>query len=669
MGQIIGTNAKVKRCNLNAIQAGGSQYNTILADGEYMLVSSDNSMTTTGNGNFDSYILGDGTTPCGSLTIMSIVATDEAPTEGSTNAVQSGIMYNILNIKALDSTNTNWINGFYIGTSHIIASANTMSMCHIINNGYTKINAHVRNTATTSYAVAMFSSPDLGTNNFVTGQKFGGSNWDTISLDIPSNVTDIYIGTRNEYLEDSSFSLYIYNTEIVDDIYIKTINNTKIISDDITSTSISITTDNSNATSDNYTDYIRNGQHRGIYLIDALTYKDYTITIDPSGSALKAAIQLRLDTSWSTNIYDSGWKTASFSITKETASEARYIAIVCANASNTEVSYNDFISAVTFSVTGYESKAGLLERMNSAENAIGNLSVPESDKIRSISTYFSLSRSDLNTNTYYGEKIAPTYKYYTYSSEVIGNLTMTTNLQGAAIWNNYLFQFDTNLNHCEVYDLETKQSIQLITLTPITNFHAGSGGFSSIFYDSNDPFPLLYISSMSAAKTIGVFRITGSIGNLTITRIQTITLSVDFYLPNITIDRYTNQVIVFGYLQNSYSVSTNNASVFCCFEIPDASISAVTITDVKYKTYAPFIYAQQGAYAEMGRLYLSYGVSSNSYGAGLIIYDYYNRNIVNIVGFNDTELGQIEPEGLGVYNKKLYMTCNPNARVVEIEFQ
>lgn len=94
MGQIVGTSAKVKRCNLNAIQTGGSQYSVVLAAGEYMLVSSDNSMTATGNGNFDSYILGDGTTPCGSLTIMSIVATDATPTEGSTNPVQSGGVWN-----------------------------------------------------------------------------------------------------------------------------------------------------------------------------------------------------------------------------------------------------------------------------------------------------------------------------------------------------------------------------------------------------------------------------------------------------------------------------------------------------------------------------------------------------------------------------------------------
>lgn len=55
MGQIIGGAAKPKRCNLNKL----SQLDTPAA-GEYILVSSDNSMNAAGQGNFDCYIVGDG---------------------------------------------------------------------------------------------------------------------------------------------------------------------------------------------------------------------------------------------------------------------------------------------------------------------------------------------------------------------------------------------------------------------------------------------------------------------------------------------------------------------------------------------------------------------------------------------------------------------------------
>lgn len=56
MGQIIGSAAKPRRCNLQSLSQLGTP-----AAGEYILVSSDNSMNAAGQGNFDSYIVGDGT--------------------------------------------------------------------------------------------------------------------------------------------------------------------------------------------------------------------------------------------------------------------------------------------------------------------------------------------------------------------------------------------------------------------------------------------------------------------------------------------------------------------------------------------------------------------------------------------------------------------------------
>lgn len=56
MGMIIGSAAKPKRCNLNKLSQLGTP-----AAGEHILVSSDNSMTANGQGNFDCYIVGDGT--------------------------------------------------------------------------------------------------------------------------------------------------------------------------------------------------------------------------------------------------------------------------------------------------------------------------------------------------------------------------------------------------------------------------------------------------------------------------------------------------------------------------------------------------------------------------------------------------------------------------------
>ena len=62
MGQIVSSAAKPKRCNANQL----SQVPTPAA-GEYILVSSDNSMNAAGHGYFDSYIIGDGTTAATAL--------------------------------------------------------------------------------------------------------------------------------------------------------------------------------------------------------------------------------------------------------------------------------------------------------------------------------------------------------------------------------------------------------------------------------------------------------------------------------------------------------------------------------------------------------------------------------------------------------------------------
>ena len=67
MGQIVGGAAKPKRCNLQSLSSLGTP-----AAGEYILVSSDNSMNAAGQGNFDCYIVGDGTTAATALELRFI---------------------------------------------------------------------------------------------------------------------------------------------------------------------------------------------------------------------------------------------------------------------------------------------------------------------------------------------------------------------------------------------------------------------------------------------------------------------------------------------------------------------------------------------------------------------------------------------------------------------
>lgn len=102
MGQIVAKSAKPRRANLQAIQVGGSLANTILPSGEYLLIDSTNGKVGEGYGKYDKYIIGDGTTPCASLTLYKVddaPDADAVPISGSVNPVQSGGVYNALSLK------------------------------------------------------------------------------------------------------------------------------------------------------------------------------------------------------------------------------------------------------------------------------------------------------------------------------------------------------------------------------------------------------------------------------------------------------------------------------------------------------------------------------------------------------------------------------------------
>lgn len=86
MGQIVSLAAKPKRCNLNQL----SQVPTPAA-GEYILVSSDNSMNAAGQGNFDCYIEGNGTTAATALELKSIA--DLEISRDSKNSVASKAVF------------------------------------------------------------------------------------------------------------------------------------------------------------------------------------------------------------------------------------------------------------------------------------------------------------------------------------------------------------------------------------------------------------------------------------------------------------------------------------------------------------------------------------------------------------------------------------------------
>ena len=404
------------------------------------------------------------------------------------------------------------------------------------------------------------------------------------------------------------------------------------------------TIENSDAVESNYSSYDGGGGYtRGFYFIKVSDYVDYELTLQvESNATIKYAIQLWTDFDFTTYIWDSGWITAGNSSTasKSTAPAAAYLAIVATyQATNKGIPpFADFLADCQFTFVGTYNGVGLPERVD-------NLEKPK--KVIPIIDW----TSQLTTASYVGEKIV--FPLNTYTNSQVGTLQSGTgSRQGGAIFGDYLFQFHDTLANVCVFNLSTATNVQKITLTAIANCHAGSGGFSKTFYDVSDPFPLLYISSMDERK-IYVFRITLVGGSYVMSKIQTITLATDYYLPNITIDAENGKIVIFAYTKNSWSDPTDNQSVVMACDIPSYS-DDVTISEFENTFFLPFIYAEQGASAQYGTLYLSYGNTDQALGGGILVIDYMVGFVRSLVGLR--AIGTLEPEALGIWANGLVFT-------------
>lgn len=381
-------------------------------------------------------------------------------------------------------------------------------------------------------------------------------------------------------------------------------------------------------TSDNYTSL--QGNTRGAYYFKVQDAKDYEVSLSVlAGTNIKAAIHLSTALDWANStIYDSGWVTpgkSSFATkAKAPAATIAYIGFTY-NDSATGVPTIDEIKAacvIEFKIT---KSTGLVGKVNAL--------VGSSDGIK-----------------YQGEKIV--LSDYAFTSEKIGKLSAgTSSRQGGALFGNYLFQFHNTLATIVVYNLAKKENVQVLNLTANSKNHAGSGGFGNEFYDSSDPFPLLYISAMDERK-VYVYRITGTEGSWSISIVQTISLNTPVYIPNIAIDRENNMIVAFGYLLNSWSNEAGNASIIFSCPIPKLAEGDVTISEFSHGNTIPFIYAEQGAFARFGKLYMSYGNTATK--AGAFVIDYVAGVAVSHLDFS--ALGTFEPEAFCKYGDKIVMT-------------
>lgn len=228
MGQIIGGAAKPKRCNLNQL----SQVPTPAA-GEYILVSSDNSMNAAGQGNFDAYVVGDGTTAAISLTLNPLAEGEIAIADY--DAVSGATMFEELRTTLSVEGIASFTSGGYINSSGTLVSAGGYDYIdHLDISSYVSLTICCR-ALSSAYNVLMDSSDNVllswqsNTSPYVT--ELDLTQYPTakyLSLSNYSRFTDTYVNgvqvdstatkTKIANLESGMSTL---STSVADALYAK----------------------------------------------------------------------------------------------------------------------------------------------------------------------------------------------------------------------------------------------------------------------------------------------------------------------------------------------------------------------------------------------------------------------------------------------------------------
>ena len=87
-----------------------------------------------------------------------------------------------------------------------------------------------------------------------------------------------------------------------------------------------------------------------------------------------------------------------------------------------------------------------------------------------------------------------------YVSKAKVSTITSVSCQGGACYGDYLFMFANYNTTCWIYNLATSSLVQTITIPSgergfVSDCHANTVNFGKVFYDANDPFPLLYVST------------------------------------------------------------------------------------------------------------------------------------------------------------------------------
>lgn len=238
--------------------------------------------------------------------------------------------------------------------------------------------------------------------------------------------------------------------------------------------------------------------------------------------------------------------------------------------------------------------------------------------------------------------------------------TQKTAIQGMAVYNNYMFQCRHSNNVIDVYDLTNKKISFSITCKAENSVHCNNVDFSNVFYDENDPFPLLYLEHRGETHKTSVYRIIYSEGEYTTEKIQTL----DFQPCSWCV---TNNDTENGLMYISFGGNNSNYSQIAKVLIPDYNSKTLSISlepdmclDIFEDDYTK---VRQDATIYKNKLFQLMGYD---YDGEIRIIDLINHNLIYTIHFSSFGMSG-EPEGIAWYDDHLIVS-NSVGQVYEIYF-
>ena len=265
------------------------------------------------------------------------------------------------------------------------------------------------------------------------------------------------------------------------------------------------------------------------------------------------------------------------------------------------------------------------------------------------------------TNHFYsGEMINVNHKiacekYMTISNEA-------SSRQGATTYGNYLFVAYNSLPMISVYNFDERVHINNIEFTAVSGYHCNNINFGNEKYDSDDYFPLLYISMehIDQHKCL-VFRITEIDDVFSATLVQTITYpvpaDVGMYYPNCFIDTINSFMYILGYTKDSYSTGEVRKYRIMGYDLPLLSDGDLTLDPVnafQNFTVKALPTSVQGGFIIGDRLIRTFGNTSYSPTIYLMQLSLSAERFITKIKLNDVGI-TTEPESVFLYNENVYV--------------